>query len=209
MSDSLTIHHEREKNPDISTPDTHQDTYSKTVLGFWIYLMTDSILFATLFITYAVLHNSTFGGPTAKDIYTLERAFLQTMILLSSSITCGFMLLSAVKSHLKNTLLWLGATFLLGALFLYIEVDEFVILVNEGYSWKVSAFLSSFFTIIGAHGLHISVGLLWAAVMMGQLFYQGVNVDTFRRLVVFGLFWHFLEFIWIFVFTFVYLIGVM
>ena len=206
----MTIHHQ-----DIvaigerKIPDPHQDAYSKATLGFWIYLMTDCLIFATLFCTYHIMHNSTFGGPSSKDIFDLSTAFIETMILLCSTATCGFSVLAAVKDKKQACLTWLGLSFLLGASFVCIEIMEFRELVHEGYSWTRSAFLSSFFTLVGTHGLHVSIGLLWIVVMLGQIAYAGIGVDTFRRLVVFSLFWHFLDLVWIFIFTFVYLMGVL
>lgn len=202
------IHHTADPHADTSIPDPHQDTFSKTVLGFWMYLMTDCLLFGSLFLTYAVLHPNTFGGPTSRDIFNLTDAFAETMILLLSSVTCGFAMLASLKNDNKKVICWLAVTFLLGASFVAIELNEFSHLIHEGSSWTRSAFLSSFFTLVGTHGLHVSVGLLWMAVMMGQLFFNGINVFTFRRLVVLSMFWHFLDLIWIFIFTFVYLMGV-
>lgn len=193
---------------DASMPDPHQDTFSKAVLGFWIYLMTDCLLFGTLFATYAVLHNSTFGGPSSYDLFSLSTAFTETMILLCSSVTCGFGMLSALRNEKIRIIGWFAVSFLLGASFVAIELHEFTHLVQEGNSWTRSAFLSSFFTLVGTHGLHVSVGLLWMVVIMVQVFLSGVTKDTFRRLVVFSLFWHFLDLVWIFIFTFVYLMGV-
>jgi cytochrome o ubiquinol oxidase subunit III len=190
-------------------PDSHQDTFSKTVLGFWMYLMTDCILFAALFTTYAVLHNSTFGGPSSRDLFSLSTAFTETMILLGSSVMCGLGMLSALKSKKKQVLAWFAATFVLGASFIAMELHEFRHLVQEGNSWQRSAFLSSFFTLVGTHGLHVSIGLLWMVVVMVQVFLVGITIETFRRLVVFSLFWHFLDLVWIFIFTFVYLMGVL
>lgn len=205
---SLTIHHTRDPNADTHLPDTHQDVFSKTVLGFWMYLMTDCILFATLFASYAVLHNNTFGGPSSHEIYSLSTTFIETMILLFSSVTCGLAMLSSLKNDKNKVIAWLAASFILGASFVAIELVEFSDLVHEGHSWTTSGFLSSFFTLVGTHGLHVSFGLLWMMVMMFQVSYQGINTDTFRRLVVFSLFWHFLDLVWIFIFTFVYLMGV-
>jgi cytochrome o ubiquinol oxidase subunit 3 len=190
------------------SPDTHQDTYSKTTLGFWMYLMTDCLLFTTLFTTYAILHKETFGGPNSKEIFSLSTAFTETMILLLSSVTSGFALLSATRNEKNKVLLWLATTFMLGAAFLSLEIHEFNHLVQEGNSWERSAFLSSFFTLVGTHGAHITAGLLWILVMIGQIFVQGITITTFRRLAIFGMFWHFLDLIWIFIFTFVYLMGV-
>lgn len=205
----LGIHHAPETHPDTHFPDTHQDTYSKNVLGFWMYLMTDCIIFATLFATYAVLHNSTFGGPSSRDLFDLRTAFAETMILLFSSITCGFAMLSALKSQKNRVVGWLIVSFLLGASFIAFELHEFTHFVHEGNSWTRSAFLSSFFTLVGTHGLHVSIGLLWMLVMMIEIFAYGITVFSFRKLVIFSMFWHFLDVVWIFIFTFVYLMGVM
>lgn len=207
----LAVHHREtlEAHPDTHTPDPHQDAYSRTILGFWCYLMTDCILFGTLFASYAVLQHGTFGGPTSHDIFALDTAFVETMILLLSSITCGFAILASYRANSKYHIIgWLLITFALGATFVGIELHEFANLVYEGNSWKRSAFLSSFFTLVGTHGTHVTFGLLWMLVIMGQLLFYSVTVDTFRRLVVFNMFWHFLDLVWIFIFTFVYLIGV-
>lgn len=206
---SLTIHHTPERHPDTRIPDPHQDTYSKTVLGFWMYLMSDCIIFATLFATFAVLHNSTFGGPSSKELFSLTTAFIETMLLLFSSVTCGFAVLSSLRNKRNQVITWFAVTFILGASFVGIELHEFITMAQEGNSWARSAFLSSFFTLVGTHGLHVSFGLLWMTVMMFQVFFMGVTVITFRRLVLFSLFWHFLDVVWIFIFTFVYLMGVL
>lgn len=206
----LTIHHQDtlELHADTRPPDPHQDTFSKTILGFWLYLMTDCLLFATLFCTYAVLRHNTFGGPSSNDIFDLSTAFTETMILLLSSVTCGFAMLASLRNHKNAIIGWLMISFLLGATFIAIEFHEFHQLIQEGNSWRTSAFLSSFFALVSTHGLHVSIGLLWMIVIMAQLFWFGVNLITFRRLAVFSLFWHFLDLIWIFIFTFVYLMGV-
>lgn len=204
----LTIHHTPDLHADTRTPDPHQDTFSKAVLGFWMYLMTDCILFAALFTTYGILHNNTFGGSSSNDLFHLPTAFAETMILLLSTVFCGFAILSALKNKKNHILGWLALTFILGASFIAIEGHEFSQLVQDGHSWKKSAFLSSFFTLVGTHGLHVSIGLLWMLVMMVQVHFLGVTPITFRRLVIFSLFWHFLDLVWIFIFTFVYLLGV-
>ena len=210
MSKSLTVHHQDtlESRPDTRLPDVHQDTFSKTTLGFWMYLMTDGLLFATLFCTYAVLHHETFGGPPSQKLFNLSLAFTETMILLLSSATCGLGILSAVRNKKNHTIAWLAITFLLGATFITMELSEFNHLIQEGNSWQRSAFLSAFFTLVGTHGLHVLAGLLWTLILILQVFRQGINVITFRRLVTFSLFWHFLDLVWIFIFTFVYLMGV-
>ena len=210
MTESLIIHHEDtlESHPDISLPDIHQDAFSRTTQGFWMYLMTDCLVFAVLFCTYAVLHDQTFGGPTSKDLFSLSTAFTETMILLFSTLTCGLAMLASLRNKKNTVVAWLAISFLLGATFVAIELTEFKDLVQEGHSWTVSAFLSSFFALVSTHGLHVSLGLIWMAVMMAQVYLMGVTVDTFRRLAVFSMFWHFLDLIWIFIFTFVYLMGV-
>jgi cytochrome o ubiquinol oxidase subunit III len=194
--------------PQKQYPDPHQDTFAKNVFGFWTYLMTDCILFATLFITYAVLHNSTFGGPTTHDLFDLSTTLAETLVLLFSSVTCGFGMLAALHNKTHRIIGWFIIAFLLGLSFVVIELTEFTHLVHEGHSWQRSAFLSSFFTLVGTHGFHVSVGLLWMIVLMVQLAVYGLTVHTFRRLVCFSLFWHFLDLVWIFIFTFVYIMGV-
>lgn len=184
------------------------ETYTKTVFGFWVYLMTDCILFATLFATYAVLHNNTNGGPHANELFSLPYALTETLVLLASSFTSGLALIAIRRKEKIQVVMWLGVTFLLGAAFLGLELNEFYHLVKEGNSWQRNAFLSSFFTLVGTHGLHIIFGLLWIIVMIGQFWMKGISFATFRRLECFGLFWHFLDLIWIFIFTFVYLMGV-
>lgn len=211
MSKSLTIHHYEtlEPHPDTGIPDPHQDTFSRTVLGFWMYLMTDCLLFASFFAAYAVLHTETFGGPSSRELFNLPHTFAETIVLLLSSMTCGFAMLASLKNKANTqVLLWLFVTFLLGATFLALELTEFAHLIHTGNSWARSGFLSSFFSLVGTHGVHITAGLLWVVVMMFQVAIQGINIITFRRLIVFSLFWHFLDVVWIFIFTFVYLMGV-
>ncbi len=189
-------------------PDPHQDTFSRTVQGFWIYLMTDSLIFASLFVTYGILHYNTFGGPSTHDIFSLPLVIAETSVLLVSSFASGLGLLAAARSK-KNALLgWFILAFLMGFSFVVMELMEFTDLVHEGHNWEKSAFLSSFFTLVGTHGTHVSFGLIWLIVLMGQVLYKGVTVTTFRRLVCFNMFWHFLDLVWIFIFTFVYLMGV-
>lgn len=208
MSEPLNIHHVSKPHGNTQTPDPHQDTFSKTVLGFWMYLMTDCILFATLFTTYAVLHHNTFGGPSSRDLFSLPTTLAETILLLFSSVTCGLGMVASLKNKSRQVVGWFAIAFLLGASFVAIELTEFHGIVSEGHSWKTSAFLSSFFTLVGTHGLHVSIGLLWMLVVMIQVFVHGITIHTFRRLVVFSLFWHFLDLVWIFIFTFVYLMGV-
>ncbi|HSH17751.1 MAG TPA: cytochrome o ubiquinol oxidase subunit III [Candidatus Saccharimonadales bacterium] len=179
----------------------------KTVFGFWIYLMTDCVLFATLFAAYAVLQGNTFGGPGAGELFSLPFVLVETLLLLTSSFTCGLALLAARQANRQQVLIWLTATFLLGAAFLGMELYEFAQLVHEGNSWTRSGFLSAFFTLVGTHGLHIAIGLLWIVVLGIQLAKKGIVPTTLKRLTLFGLFWHFLDIVWIFIFSMVYLMG--
>jgi cytochrome o ubiquinol oxidase subunit 3 len=177
-------------------------------LGFWIYLMTDCILFASLFATYIVLRANTYGGPGGGELFDMPFVLLETLVLLTSSFVCGLAVLAARGGRKQHALLWLGATFVLGAIFLTLELTEFAKLAGEGHSWSVSAFLSAFFTLIGTHGLHIAIGLLWLLVVVWQIARRGFTPGVTRRLTLFSLFWHFLDVIWIFIFTIVYLMGV-
>lgn len=135
-------------------------------------------------------------------------AFAETIVLLTSSFICGLGMLAVCRQKKVLSLIYLGCAFLLGLSFVVMEVSEFTHFVNEGYTWKTSAFLSSFFTLVGTHGLHVSIGLLWLAVVIAQIIGRGFTIDTFRRLVCFSMFWHFLDLVWIFIFTFVYLMGI-
>lgn len=176
--------------------------------GFWIYLMTDCLLFGSLFATFAVLRNNTYGGPSGADIFEMPFVLAETLILLTSSFVCGLALLAAKAGKQTATLILFGLTFLLGASFLVMELSEFAKLAHEGHSWQASAFLSSFFTLVGTHGAHILAGLIWMAVMMVRVVQKGLSVNNLRRLSLLALFWHFLDVIWIFIFTIVYLMGV-
>lgn len=184
-----------------------QETTQKTTLGFWIYLMTDCVLFASLFGAYAVLRNNTAGGVSGSEIFDLPFVLVETLILLTSSFTCGLAMLAAYRRDKTGVFAWFGITFVLGASFLALELTEFTHLVQEGHSWRASAFLSSFFTLVGTHGLHITAGLLWMAVLLRQLYKRGFSESNMRRLTMFSLFWHFLDIVWIFIFTIVYLMG--
>jgi cytochrome o ubiquinol oxidase subunit 3 len=181
---------------------------TRTSLGFWLYLMTDCVLFASLFATYAVLHTSTYGGPGARELFDLNFVLVETLLLLTSSFACGLGLLAARAGQLRAVFAWLGLTALLGLGFLGLELHEFSSLVSEGHSWRQSAFLSSFFTLVGTHGLHITVGLLWLSVLGYYLKVRGLTEDVLRRLTLFSMFWHFLDVVWIFIFTIVYMFGV-
>lgn len=177
-------------------------------IGFWLYLMTDCVLFASLFATYGVLHGNTFGGPGAGALFHLSQVFLETLILLASSYACGVAVLRARSGETVLTVFWLAVTFALGATFLGIEVHEFADLIASGNGPSRSGFLSSFFTLVATHGIHIAIGLIWILTMAGQIATKGLSEHVVRRLTLFGLFWHFLDVVWIFIFTAVYLLGV-
>lgn len=181
----------------------------KVTFGFWVYLMTDCVLFASLFATYAVLHTNTYGGPTSGQLFDLNFVLEETIILLTSSFTAGLAILAARKGNTKQVLLWLVVTLLLGLSFLGLELSEFGRLIHEGNSWHRSAFLTSFFTLVGTHGTHIAIGSLWMLVLMVQIIRRGITHVTMRRLLCFSLFWHFLDIVWIFIFSIVYLMGVL
>jgi cytochrome o ubiquinol oxidase subunit 3 len=187
----------------------HQETAAdaRTTLGFWIYLMTDCVLFASLFATFAVLHANTYGGPSGAQIFSLPFVLAETLILLASSFCCGLGILAARRRQRQRLLFWLSLTFILGLSFLTLEISEFHKLASEGNSWQRSGFLSAFFTLVGTHGLHITAGLIWMLTMMARVLGGGLTPSNLRRLTLLGLFWHFLDVIWIFIFTVVYLIG--
>jgi cytochrome o ubiquinol oxidase subunit 3 len=198
-------------SPIATTPSSlssaQQAADAKTVFGFWVYLMTDCLLFASLFATFAVLHNNTFGGPAGSELFSLPFVLTETLILLTSSFTCGLAMLAVHRRDKTQVLLWFGITFLLGLAFLTMELTEFARLASEGNSWQRSGFLSSFFTLVGTHGLHISIGLLWILVTMTQVLRRGLGSATVKRLTMLSLFWHFLDVVWIFIFSIVYLMG--
>ncbi len=188
-------------------PDTHHDPTSNTLFGFWAYLMTDVVLFATFFAAYAVLQTHTAAGPGAKDLFSLPFALTETIVLLLSSFTCGIAMLFAPLRNQKKLISWLGVTFLLAVAFMYMELSEFYRLASEGNSWRESAFLSSYFGLIGVHGLHIVVGLIVMVGFVVQLIKMGFTEVVLRRLNCLRIYWHFLYLIWIFTFAIVYLIG--
>jgi cytochrome o ubiquinol oxidase subunit 3 len=185
----------------------HEDAGSMTVFGFWIYLMTDCILFATIFAAYSVLSNNVAGGPSGKDIFELPYVLVETFCLLFSSITYGFAMLAMHKGNKNGVIAWLAVTFLLGLAFIGMEINEFHHLIAEGFGPDRSAFLSGFFTLVGTHGLHVTSGLIWMAVLMFQIKKKGLTATNNTRLSCLSLFWHFLDVVWICVFTVVYLMG--
>ncbi|KTS05192.1 cytochrome o ubiquinol oxidase subunit III [Methylobacterium radiotolerans] len=180
-----------------------------TMLGFWLYLMSDCLIFATLFATYGVLGRSYAAGPTPKELFDLPGIAVNTAMLLFSSITYGFAMLEMDRDRVKQTQIWLAVTGLFGAAFVALEIREFVHLFHEGAPPWRSAFLSSFYTLVSTHGLHVSMGILWLVVLMVQVGKRGLIVENKRRLMCLSMFWHFLDLIWIGVFTVVYLMGVL
>lgn len=185
-------HHESEAN-------------DRVMFGFWVYLMTDLLMFAVLFAVYAVLHKNTFGHAGGNHIFELPLALTETIILLTSSFTCGIAMIAARQRKKLQTILWFGVTFALGLAFLTIEISEFAKFFHEGLNLQTSAFLSSFFVLVGTHGLHIASGLIWMAVTMAFIIKRGLNNHLLRKLAMLSLFWHFLDIVWIFIFTIVYL----
>ena len=180
---------------------------SKVQLGFWIYLLTDGVLFAVLFATFIILRANTFGGPSESELFHLPFVLFETLLLLTSSFVSGLAMVALHRGAHRAVIVLLLLTFLLGAGFVAMELHEFSTLVLEGNSWRESASLSAFFTLVGTHGLHISFGLVWLAIMMMRVITVGFSHKSIRQLTLFSLYWHFLDIVWIFIFAVVYLIG--
>ena len=178
-----------------------------TMLGFWIYIMSDCLIFAVLFATYAVLGHNYAAGPSPADLFELPLVAVNTAMLLFSSITYGFAMLAMEKDNKSGTLMWLAITGIFGAIFIFFELYEFYHLILDGAGPQRSAFLSAFFTLVGTHGLHVTVGIVWLITLMVQTGTHGLISENKRRLMCLSMFWHFLDVVWIGVFTFVYLMG--
>jgi cytochrome o ubiquinol oxidase subunit III len=176
--------------------------------GFWIFLLSDIVMFSALFASYAVLSKATAGGPTGAQLFSQQNAAIETAFLLLSSYTCGLMSLAANSHRYLGTILGAAGTLILGAAFLSFEVHEFHSMIAMGATPQRSAFLSAFFTLVGCHGLHVSIGLIWLVLMMVQLAMWGFRPVVERRMLCFALFWHALDIIWVMIFTIVYLMGV-
>jgi cytochrome o ubiquinol oxidase subunit III len=204
---SATQVQENEKPQFYLTEDHHPE--NSTNLGFWLYLMSDCLIFAVLFATHGVLGRNYAAGPSPADLFDLNLVAINTALLLFSSITYGFAMLQMERDAKMETLVWLGITGLFGAAFLAVEIYEFHHLIAEGAGPTRSAFLSSFFTLVGTHGLHVTFGLIWLVTLMVQVSKRGLIPENRRRLMCLSMFWHFLDVIWIGVFTFVYLMGVL
>lgn len=179
----------------------------KMTFGFWIYIMTDCLLFATIFAVYAVLRPSTFGGPGPKELFSLPYVLMETFLLLTSSFTFGLANVARAKKQEQLILPAMIFTFVLGLSFVILEVKEFSHLIAEGHGFSANAFLSGFFGLVGTHGLHVTCGLIWMMLLMLQVKKHGLTPHVNGKLNCLSLFWHFLDIIWIFVFTFVYLLG--
>jgi len=206
-------------NVAVAMDDVKQDTFAPAselgpapkrivvAFGFWIFLLSDIVMFSALFAAYAVLSHATAGGPTGAQLFNQASVAVETACLLISSYTCGMMSLAIGARRRVDTYYFALATFVLGAAFLWLEVREFADLIASGAGPQRSAFLSAFFTLVGCHGLHVTAGLIWLGVMMVQLAVQGFRASVQRRLFCFALFWHALDIIWVWLFTSVYLIG--
>ena len=179
----------------------------KITIGFWLYILSDCILFGTLFTMFAVLRHNTFGGATSPELVSPGYALVESLVLLTSSYACGRMMIAARAKSPAETIRWLVTVFILGAVFIGMELSEFAKLVQDGHSWRASAFLSSFFTLVGTHGLHITVGLIWASVLGVYIAKNGLKQGALKKLQMFSLYWHFLDIVWICIFTVVYLRG--
>lgn len=188
--------------------DGHHDLEALRMMGFWIFIITDCIIFGTLFATYAVLQHNTAGGPSGHELFEMPGVIAETFILLTSSFTSGLAVLSMNRGDKKGLIGWLIVTALLGASFITLEVTEFLKMIDEGAKISTSAFLSAFYTLVGTHGLHVSIGLIWMIALMIQVAKRGITPVTKRKISNISLYWHFLDVVWIFVFTIVYMMGV-
>ena len=175
--------------------------------GFWLFVLSDIVLFSALFATYASLVHATDGGPVTNQLFDRKLVAIETVALLLSSFTCGLAMIAAKRHHMTGTQAWLVVTGLLGLVFLSIELYEFTSMIAEGAGPQRSAFLSAFFTLVGCHGVHVTAGLLWIGTMMAQIWAKGFRQDIVRRLLCLSIFWHALDIIWVAIFTIVYLIG--
>jgi len=191
------------------THEHHHDSDGTDVFGFWLYILTDCLIFGSLFATYFILNPADAYGPSLKEHINLYYVLGETFLLLASNFTFGLSIIAINRGLISKTRLWLLLTFALGTGFVAMEINEFINLIHEGYSYTVSGGASAFFTLVGTHGLHVSIGLLWILVTILQLTLFGLNNMTKRRLIYLGLFWNFLDLVWIFLFSFVYLVRVL
>jgi len=175
--------------------------------AFWLFLLSDIVIFACLFAAYAVLADATAGGPNARQIYDLDRVAWETACLLASSFFCGLATIAVARRNQLLTQAALAATGILGLAFLLLEVSEFGALIAAGSGPSRSGFLTGFFSLVGCHGIHVTAGLLWLATMMAQFLAKGFRADIRRRFLCFSMFWHFLDVVWVAIFSLVYLVG--
>jgi cytochrome o ubiquinol oxidase subunit 3 len=188
---------------------SHPDIITVQAFGFWLYLMSDLILFGTLFAVFAIVGRNYADGPTAPELFQLPYVAAETLLLLVSSFTYGLVMLAVQNRRKITVLIWLVVTFLLGLGFIAMEINEFYGMIAEGHGPDKSAFLSSNFTLVGSHGAHVTVGLIWLAVATVQVAFKGFSNLVQSRLLRLGMFWHFLDIVWIGIFSIVYLMGVM
>ncbi|MEH6891448.1 cytochrome aa3 quinol oxidase subunit III [Bacillus sp. JJ864] len=193
---------------DKSLPLEYQSEQSRlNILGFWIFLGAEIVLFATLFASYLVLAGRTADGPTPAQIFEVKPVMIETLLLLTSSFTCGIAIHEMRKENKNGMLLWFIITLLLGAGFLYMEVEEFIMYVGQGATLQTSGFLSGFFVLLGTHGAHVTGGIIWATCVIIQILKRGLTPVTARKVFIISLYWHFLDVVWIFIYTLVYLNG--
>jgi cytochrome o ubiquinol oxidase subunit 3 len=200
MTDPLHAEHE-------SYPDTHHGVYTRTIFGFWLYLLTDFILFASFFAVYAVLYKGTYGGPSAGGLFNLPFVLLQTCILLTASFVSGLAGAYAHRKEKNRTIILFSLTFVLGFAFTCMEYAEFARLIRDGNGWQRSGFLSAFFTLVGTHGVHMLFAMLWTIILLVPVFREGLTSISIRRLTCLRMFWQFLNVVWVFIFTMVYMGG--
>jgi len=193
---------------DHSVPTEYQSEQGKlNILGFWIFIAAEIILFATLFAVYGVLHTRTSDGPTGEEIFVIKDVVIQTMLLLTSSFTAGLVIHEMRRGNVRGLITWLIITLALGGGFLYMEINEFIHYVHAGAGIQTSAFTSSLLTLLGTHGAHVTLGIFWAIMVIIQLLQRGITPITASKVHIWGIYWHFLDVVWIFIFTFVYVGG--
>lgn len=193
---------------DKSLPLEYQTEQSRlNILGFWIFLGAEIVLFATLFASYLVLAGSTADGPTPAQLFEVKPVMIETLLLLTSSFTCGIAIHEMRKENKNGMLLWFIITLLLGAGFLYMEIEEFALYASHGATLQTSGFLSAFFVLLGTHGAHVTGGIIWATCVIIQILKRGLTPVTARKVFIISLYWHFLDVVWIFIYTLVYLNG--
>lgn len=188
------LHHEHEEAAN-----------DRATFGFWLYLMTDLLMFSILFAAFSVLHNNTLGGASGRELFSQPVALTETLLLLTSSFTAGIGMYRAREGNKNQVLAWFGITFVLGLAFLGLEIREFAKFFHEGHTLQSNGFLSAFFVLVGTHGLHITSGLFWMGTTLSYVARRGLTESLVRKLSLLSLFWHFLDIVWIFIFTFVYL----